>query len=113
MTDTPDKPYEQIERLAASLREDGRSDLAEILVHAHEGIFNGTELYFTWITHLEDLLRKKGLSQSTRLQAEKLLERFTRDLAPETYGKIDARAVEAIPLVRDSDENLFPDDTEH
>ena len=108
-----EKPYMQIERLAASLRQDGRSDWAEILLHAHERIFNGTELYFAWITHLKDLLRKKHLTQSTRLQAETLLQRLRRDLAPQTYGKTDASAVEAIPLIRDDEDNLFPDDTKH
>ena len=107
-----EKPYQQIEQLAASLRQDGRSDWAEILLRAHEGIFNGTELYFTWVTHLEDLLRKKHLNQSTRLQAESLLGRLRSDLAP-THGKVDARSVDAIPLVRDTDDNLFPDNPKH
>ena len=108
-----EKPYQQVERLAASLRQDGRSDWAEILLRAHEGIFNGTELYFVWITHVEDLLRKKHLTQSTRRQAEALLERLGKDFAPQPPGKIDAGEFEAIRLVRDSDENIFPDDPKH
>ncbi len=39
------KPYQEIERVAACLRPTASPGEAETLLHAHDGIFNGTELY--------------------------------------------------------------------
>ena len=95
------KPYEQIEDLALTLRSDGRSDCAEKLLRAHEGIFNGTELYFTWIGCIEGLLKRTDLSHLSRQKAETLLERLRKEFYPKTYGMRDAPSVPVIPLFRD------------
>jgi hypothetical protein len=69
-----EKPYRQLERVAACLKRDGLSAEAERLLALHEGIFNGTELYMAWAAGLRDILRLENISGATRLEAQRVCD---------------------------------------
>jgi hypothetical protein len=63
------KSYEEIESVAARLKVDGFIDDADALLTAHDGIFNGTEMYTMWRQRLEQILKLASISDSTRNEA--------------------------------------------
>jgi hypothetical protein len=68
--------YQEIEAVAASLKTDGLNKWAELLLHAHEGIYNNTELYSSWRQCLGEVSGLRSASEETRASARKLFDRF-------------------------------------
>jgi len=64
-----EKPYHELEKVGACLVRDGLQREAEGLLKAHEGIFNGTELYMTWRWKLSEILKHPSISLQTREEA--------------------------------------------
>lgn len=64
-----EKPYAYIEEVASSLKNDGLPEIAEKLLHVHEGIFNGTEAFMAWRWNIEEILKNGRISGATRKSA--------------------------------------------
>ena len=64
--------YQEIEIVASSLKRDGLNDVANNLLHAHEGIYNNTELYSTWRQCLDEIVHLPRVSGDTRIRAKRL-----------------------------------------
>ena len=63
------KIYQEIEVVAAALKRDGLEYDAERLLRAHQGIFNGTELFMAWRWNLDKILELPSISIDTREKA--------------------------------------------
>ncbi len=66
------KSYEEIESVAACVKADGFADEAGALLTAHDGIFDGTEMYTMWRLRLEQILKLASISDSTRHEAARV-----------------------------------------
>jgi hypothetical protein len=77
----PMKPYEQVAELAADLQADGLPTLANDLRTAHEGIFNGTELYMVWRFHVAKAVQERRISERTRTKAQVLWQMLDEELS--------------------------------
>jgi hypothetical protein len=55
--------------------------LSEELLGIHRGIFNGTELYMAWRSHVAKVIGELNLSAETRTKAETLWKWFDEQLS--------------------------------
>jgi len=77
---TVNKPYQELEIVAACLRQDGLEDIAEELLNAHKGIFSSLELYYEWRFHLSKILQLKSISDNTCIEARRVYELIDKEL---------------------------------
>ena len=73
-------PNEEVFALGKALQADGLENLADRVLHAHQGIFNATELYMAWRFCVRKVLAEPELSAATRTQAEALYRRLDEAL---------------------------------
>jgi hypothetical protein len=74
------QPFDDVQELAAALRREGMELHARDLEHAHDGIFNGTELWVTWRYYVERALHLPELTSETRAQARALFDQLDAGL---------------------------------
>jgi len=73
-------PYEQIADLAADVQSEGYAAVGQALMEAHNGIFNGTELFMAWRFQVARAL-EHPLSGRTRAKAQKVWRMLDSELS--------------------------------
>jgi hypothetical protein len=79
----------RVEGIVAALRRDGLDFWAERLRRSKQGIFSGTQLGLVWRSHLVRIVDLPSISDHTRVETQRLLADFDKELGGNRDGSPD------------------------